>query len=77
MKQSIIGMRLKPHFLPIVGASLAFRCVTGIRTPSEKFWGWVYRDGKDRNKWTNSHDDGRFFATRTSAGRDLIERISR
>ncbi len=77
MKTAILGMRLKPHFIPMEKSPLTYRCVTAIRTSDEKFWGFVYRDEKDKNLWTNDRADGRTYKSRIEAGRDLIERIAR
>lgn len=70
-------MRLKPHFLPVASSPNTYRCVTKIRTPEEKFHGYVFRDSEDRNLWTNDRNDGRRFSSRTAAGRHLIETIAR
>jgi hypothetical protein len=74
MKTETRGHGLIPHFVRVTNDMNSFRVLTNIRTENEKFWGFVFRDKKDRNIWTNDRGDGRSYDSRMLAGRDLIER---
>jgi len=64
--------KLRVHFLPLDIARTQYKCVTSIRTPHERCWGFVFFEGD--KQWTNSRGDGKVYRNRNLAGRDLVDR---